>query len=235
MEVVGTAAAVIQLAGVGLTLAKTLYSVSDDISSGKKQVRDLAFYVQSTSVVLEEVGKVFKEEGAAPEPLISNSAITTANDVVTRCKGIFDKLNAFANESRHDTFGSLILILRSSRRQRLQAGLEQSKSDLQLMMQVIIYARLKTETHDATEAANLLNALKQTIHENKSIHERNLQWQQQEEQEEKEGRLDLGGRITYTERLDEHCNTEQSCRSDSFTESLPTAVNSAINEYKYNQ
>lgn len=145
MEAVGTAAAIIQLAGVGLALAKTLYRVSDEISSGKKQLKDLAFYVQSTSVVLEEVGKVFEEEDTASKPLISTNAITTANDVVARCKVIFDKLHRFAADSRDDTFGSLKFILRSSRRQRLQAGLEQSKSDLQLMMQVIIYARLKLE------------------------------------------------------------------------------------------
>ncbi|KAJ6094586.1 hypothetical protein N7467_002099 [Penicillium canescens] len=36
MEAVGTAAAIIQLAGVGLTLAKTLYQVSDEISSAGK-------------------------------------------------------------------------------------------------------------------------------------------------------------------------------------------------------
>jgi hypothetical protein len=36
MEAVGTAAAIIQLAGVGLTLAKTLYQVSGEISSAGK-------------------------------------------------------------------------------------------------------------------------------------------------------------------------------------------------------
>lgn len=145
MEVVGTAAAIIQLAGVGLALAKALYSVSDEVSSGKNQIKDLAFYVQSTSAVLDEVGKVFKEEGAALKPLISNNAITTANEVVARCKVIFDKLDGLVKDSRNGAFGLIKLVLKSSRRQRLQAGLEQSKSDLQLMMQVIIYARLKIE------------------------------------------------------------------------------------------
>ncbi|KAJ5756980.1 uncharacterized protein N7511_007162 [Penicillium nucicola] len=144
-EALGTAAAIIQLAGVGLTLAKVLYKVSDEITSSAKQVKELASYVHSTSIVLEEVGKVFEEEGTAPQPIISPNAITTANEVIARCQTIFEKLHQVAEDARTNTFGAIILVLTSSRRLRLQTGLERSKSDLQLMMQIIIYARLKLQ------------------------------------------------------------------------------------------
>jgi hypothetical protein len=100
----------------------------------------LASYVQSTSVVLEEVGKVFEEEGTAPKTLISTMAITTADDVVAKRQGHLRSSTKWLKKSRKNAFGSLELVLMSSRRHRLQTGLEQSKSDLQLLMQIIIYA-----------------------------------------------------------------------------------------------
>lgn len=145
METVGAAAAIIQLAGVGLTLAKTLYSLYGEGASGNEQVKELSFYVKSTSIALEAVGNVFQEESKAPKPLISENAIITANDVVSRCTDIFNKLGKIAEDGQKSTFSLMVFPLKSSRLQVMQTRLEQSKLDLQLMMQVIIYARLMVQ------------------------------------------------------------------------------------------
>lgn len=145
MEAVGTAASIIQLASFGLKLAKTLYSLCDEGASGSEQVKELFFYVRSTSIALEEVGKIFEEESRASKPLISQNAITTANDVIFRCTEVFNKLGRMAEDGLKSTFGLLTFPLKSSRLQMLQTKLEQSKIDLQLMMQVILNARLKAE------------------------------------------------------------------------------------------
>ncbi|RJE21245.1 hypothetical protein PHISCL_06427 [Aspergillus sclerotialis] len=145
MEAVGTAAAIIQLAGVGLALAKTLYSLYGEGASSNEQVKELSFYVKSTSIALEAVGNVFQEESKAKKPLISENAIITANDVVSRCTDIFKKLGKIAEDGQKSTLSLLVFPLKSSRLQVLQTRLEQSKLDLQLMMQVIIYARLKVQ------------------------------------------------------------------------------------------
>jgi hypothetical protein len=108
-------------------------------------LKDLSFYVRSTSIALEEVGKVFKEESKTAKPLISENAITTANDVVSRCTEIFNKLGEMAEDGRKNTIGLLAFPLKSSRLRVLQTRLEQSKVDLQLMMQIIMYAGLKIE------------------------------------------------------------------------------------------
>lgn len=143
MEAVGVAASIIQLASVGLTLAKTLYSLYDEVSSGNRQVKELSFFVRSTSIALEEVGKIFEEESKTTKPFISENAIATANDIVFRCTDIFSKLGEMAQSGQKNTLGLLTFSLKISRLQVLQNRLEQSKLDLQLMMQVIIIARLK--------------------------------------------------------------------------------------------
>lgn len=148
MEVVGTAAAIIQLAGVGFTLAKTLYTLYDQGASGNEQVKELSFYIRSTSIAFEEVGKIFEEEGKSETPLISNNAIIDANEVVARCMAIFNKLAQMAEDGQKNAIGLLTFLLKSSRLRVLQTRLDQSKVHLQLMMQVITYARLKIEARE---------------------------------------------------------------------------------------
>ncbi|KAJ5701626.1 hypothetical protein N7488_009174 [Penicillium malachiteum] len=74
-----------------LQLARTLYEISVEISSGKKQARDLASYVEST-VVLQDVSKVLSHEENAITPLLAASAISTAKNVVARYKEDFREL-----------------------------------------------------------------------------------------------------------------------------------------------
>ena len=144
MEAVGVAASIAQLAGVGLALAKALYSFYDSVPCYER-VKELSSYVRSTLIALEEVGKVFEEESKRTKPLISENAISTANDVVSSCTDIFNKLGKMVEDGQKNTAGFLTFPLKSSRLQALQMRLEQSKSNLQLMMQIIIYARLKVE------------------------------------------------------------------------------------------
>lgn len=144
MEVLGSAAAIIQLAGVGLALAKTLYSICNEGASTSEQVKELCSHVENTSRVLEEIGKVFEEESRATKLLISSNAITTANDVMARCATVFKTLDDMANHAQKNTIGLFTFPLRGSRLKVLQAKLDRCKVDLQLMMQIIIYARLKT-------------------------------------------------------------------------------------------
>lgn len=148
MEVVGTAASIIQLAGAGFVLAKTLYALYDHGASGNEQVLELSFYIQSTSLAFNEVGKIFEEEGKAETPLISKNAIIDANAVVARCREIFDKLTQMAEDGKKNAIGLLTFLLKGSRLRVWQTRLDQSKVHLQLMMQIITYARLKVEPRE---------------------------------------------------------------------------------------
>ncbi|GAD95161.1 conserved hypothetical protein [Paecilomyces variotii No. 5] len=154
MEAIGAAAAIIQLAGVGLALAQTLYKICDEGLSRNKQVEELSSYVRSTSVALEEVGKIFEEEGRMANPIISTNAITTVNDVVAKCTEIFSELDKIVKGARDNAVGALVFAIKGSQLRVLQTRLERSKIDLQLMMQVIVYARVKIGPGSTRDESN---------------------------------------------------------------------------------
>lgn len=150
MEALGAAASIIQVAAVGLALAQALYKFCDEASSSNEQVKDLAFYVRSTSLVLEEIGKVFQEEDQGSRPMISQDAIVTVKEIVQKCAGTFNDLQEIVDDAEQSSLGVLKFSIKASRLKVLQFGLGEMRSNLQCMMQVIIYARLKAEPRYTT-------------------------------------------------------------------------------------
>jgi hypothetical protein len=135
---------ILTIAGAGLTVAQKLYDYSDSISSSGRRCQQVALYVRSTAVAIEEIGKVFREEEEyqGKRELISSNAVETVSEVVGECGKVFERLEA-ALEGVQDGFERLFFPLRESRLVLLQSNLERLKSTLQCLMQVIIYARLK--------------------------------------------------------------------------------------------
>ncbi|KAL4995500.1 hypothetical protein BDV10DRAFT_132404 [Aspergillus recurvatus] len=162
MEAFAVAASVIQVAGAGLALAQVLYSLCDDASSSSNQMKDLAFHVQSTSTVLEEIGKIFKDEDGAERPIISQNAMRATKDMVDRCTVVFNELQEVLEQSKQSALGLVRFMMKTPRLRVLQLGLGEMRSNLQCMMQVIIYARLKAEprnTFDENEHRELIKEL----------------------------------------------------------------------------
>lgn len=145
MEALGVAASILQVAAVGLALAQTLYKFCDEASCSNEQVKDLAFYVRSTSLVLEEIGKVFQDEDRGSRPMVSQNAIVTAKEIVQKCTGTFSDLQEIVDSAEQSALGVFKFTMKASRLKVLQFGLGEMRSNLQCMMQVIIYARLKAE------------------------------------------------------------------------------------------
>ncbi|OJJ60363.1 hypothetical protein ASPSYDRAFT_86955 [Aspergillus sydowii CBS 593.65] len=162
MEALGAAASIIQVAAVGLALAQALYKFCDEASSSNEQVKDLAFYVRSTSLVLEEIGKVFQEEDQGSRPMISQDAIVTVKEIVQKCAGTFNDLQEIVDDAEQSSLGVLKFSIKASRLKVVQFGLGEMRSNLQCMMQVIIYARLKAEPRsifDESEQRRLIAEL----------------------------------------------------------------------------
>ena len=146
MEAFAVAASVIQVAGAGLALAQVLYSLCGEASSSSAQMKDLAFHVKSTSTVLDEIGKIFQDESSAGNrPIISQNAMVVANEIGEKCTKAFDELQEILDRSKQSTLGLVRFMMKTPRLKVLQLGLGEMRSNLQCMMQVIIYARLKAE------------------------------------------------------------------------------------------
>ncbi|KAJ5737279.1 uncharacterized protein N7483_002404 [Penicillium malachiteum] len=144
----------------------------DEVSSGNQQVKELSFFVRSTSIALEEVGKVFEEESRTTTSLVSENLIANANDVIFTCTEIFNKLGEMAQNGQKNTLNQLTFSIKSSRLRVLQNRLEQSKLDLQLMMQVIIYARLKAGPRCTFHEPGQRRIIKQLINEHVAVYKR---------------------------------------------------------------
>ncbi|KAL5335511.1 hypothetical protein BJX70DRAFT_401504 [Aspergillus crustosus] len=154
MEAVAVAASILQIATVGLALAQVLYDFYDDVSTSNQQVKELAFYVRSTSTVLEEIGKVFQDEGNAIQPNISQNAIATVKDIAENCTVAFNTLQHMVASSDQSALGPLKFAFKTSRLKILQCGLGEMRSNLQCMIQVVIYARLKAEPRGGSTMLN---------------------------------------------------------------------------------
>ncbi|KAL4876116.1 hypothetical protein BJY04DRAFT_223339 [Aspergillus karnatakaensis] len=159
MEAFAVAASVLQVATVGLALAQVIYSICDDASSANEQVKDLAFYVRSTSSVLEEIGKIFQDEKDATRPIVSQTAISNAQEICDKVELTFASLQEIVTSTERSSVGLFKFMLKNSRVKLLQLGLAEMRSNLQCMMQVIIYARLKAvpaSTVNELEQRNLI-------------------------------------------------------------------------------
>ncbi|KAL6228634.1 hypothetical protein BDW75DRAFT_226560 [Aspergillus navahoensis] len=146
MEAFGVAASVLQVAAVGLALAQLLHGLCDEASSSNEQVKELAFLVKSTSSVFEEIGKVFQDEGAAETPIISQNAISTVKEIIAKCTATFEDLEGMVADAEQSALGLIKFTIKASRVKVLQLGLWEMRSNLQCMMQVIVYARMKART-----------------------------------------------------------------------------------------
>ncbi|KAL4950142.1 hypothetical protein BDW69DRAFT_187628 [Aspergillus filifer] len=110
-------------------------------------MKDLAFHVQSTSTVLEEIGKIFQyENSAGNRPIISQNVMVVANEIGERCTKAFNELQKILDRSKQSTLGLVKFMMKTPRLKVLQLGLGEMRSNLQCLMQ-IIYARLKAEPH----------------------------------------------------------------------------------------
>jgi hypothetical protein len=114
MEAFAVAASVLQVATVGLALARVLYSLCDEAPSGNSHVENLAFSVKSTSSVLEDIGKVFQEEENTGQQLISQNAISTVNQIIKKCTDAFETLQSILSDTQQSVFGLVRFTLKTS-------------------------------------------------------------------------------------------------------------------------
>ncbi|KAF2742409.1 hypothetical protein M011DRAFT_269391 [Sporormia fimetaria CBS 119925] len=138
MAEIGLIASVIQVAGAGLKLSQTLYQYADTVSSADRRVKDIAKDVRLTSIVIQELGHVFKTDESAA--LLSKSALQTADETVRECEAVFSDLDATLKKSTKSSFGKWKYPFRESKIELLRAHIEKLKSTLQLLMQVLTHA-----------------------------------------------------------------------------------------------
>ena len=137
-ELLGLVASVIQVAGAGVQLSKTLYEYVDGVATADRRIKDIAAEIKMTSVAIEELGDMFKHEEMAS--LVSKKAVQTANDTITECSALFAQIDVTLKKSRKGTFGRLTMPFRETKLELLRSHVDKLKSTLQLLMQVLTLA-----------------------------------------------------------------------------------------------
>ncbi|KZM25126.1 uncharacterized protein EKO05_0007236 [Ascochyta rabiei] len=138
VELLGLVASVIQVAGAGVQLSKTLYEYVDGGVTADRRIKDIASEIKMTIIVIEELGDVFKHEETAS--LVSKKAVKTANDTIIECSALFAQIDATLKKSKKNAFGRLILPFRDTKLELLRSHVDKLKSTLQLLMKVLTHA-----------------------------------------------------------------------------------------------
>ncbi|KAF2004843.1 hypothetical protein P154DRAFT_409306, partial [Amniculicola lignicola CBS 123094] len=140
MAEIGIIASVLQVAGAGLKLSETLYRYADAVASADRRIKDIAKEVQLTSLVINELGKVFGQHETST--LMSENAVKTADETVKECSVVFAELDDALRKSKKGTWGKLMLPFRESKIELLRSHIDKLKSTLNLLMQVLMHAHL---------------------------------------------------------------------------------------------
>jgi hypothetical protein len=138
MAELGLIASVIQVAGAGLKLSKTLYEYADTVASADDRIKKIAKDVELTSWVIDELGDIFKGESTAT--LLSKKAARTADETVRECYNVFTELDAALKKTKKNTLGRLMLPFRETKMDLLRSHIDKLKSTLQLLMIVLTHA-----------------------------------------------------------------------------------------------
>lgn len=146
LEVVGIVASIIQLADVGAKLSVKLCSFYRTVKVANQSLEGLSSDVSLTCSILNELGKVLEQDEQAK--ICSKQAFCTAQEVLTECKAVFQKIEGALEKYEQETEPNPIR--RGARKisaafakpdlDVLKSNLERLKTTTLLMLHVIMYA-----------------------------------------------------------------------------------------------
>jgi hypothetical protein len=143
-ELVGLAASIIQIAGVGVKLSTTLYNFVGSATRADQEITDIAGDVEITANALDSVGKVFEDEDAPS--VVSKKAIEHANSLIKRCEAVFREIHEVIDKRRKiskdgkkslSALGKLSWPMKEQKIELLRRRLESLKNSLILLFHVL--------------------------------------------------------------------------------------------------
>ncbi|KAL8818282.1 MAG: hypothetical protein Q9191_007975 [Dirinaria sp. TL-2023a] len=152
MAELGIVTSIIQIADTGLRLSLRLYTYGETVAGADKAATTISKDVSLTSSVLQELGSQLRKDQESP--ICSENAIQTAEQIVQECLQVFTELDKVLERSITKMgAGKWTSTVKEKfkwpflqpRIELLRSNLDRLKSTLLLMLNVIIYARLRLE------------------------------------------------------------------------------------------
>lgn len=143
-EVLGIAASIIQIAGVGAKLSTALYDYGSSAGRANREVADIASDVEITANALDSVGRVFEDEKSSS--VVSEKAVQDAKNLIERCGSVFREIEELTDKrrvvgkdgrKRLSLLGRATFPFKEPRVQLLQGRLESLKNSLILLFHVL--------------------------------------------------------------------------------------------------
>lgn len=117
------------------------------MASCDKRLRLIADEVRLTSVVMTELDNIFSD--SVMSGLMSDEAKDTAKETIIGCQNLFQEIGEAVQKSK-GRMGSLLYPFKKAKVQWYHANLERLKSNLQLLMRILLLARSLANSEDKT-------------------------------------------------------------------------------------
>jgi hypothetical protein len=145
LEAIGIAASIIQVADLGTKLSVKLFSFYRQVKNADQAIQSLSSDVALTCALLRELGDTLRTDDQSK--LYSKEAFQGLRDVIRQCQGVLQKIDNTLSYT-HGTgktrlqqiTGRFRLLLLEPTLDPLKNDLENLKSTMVLLLNVIIYA-----------------------------------------------------------------------------------------------
>ena len=150
-------ASIVQIADTGYRLSLKLYTTGEAISSADRAIVTISKDISLTSTVLKELGHILGRDEDENDRICSDNLIQTAGNSVNECLEVFEELDKMilknmpnlsqGNKATRATMAMerLKWPFIQPRIQLLKGSLDMLRANISLMLNVLIYARHKSE------------------------------------------------------------------------------------------
>lgn len=147
MDGLSGAAAVAAVATFAAQLSKALFEAYLTVKGAEDEIRDIANNVSLLALVLAEMEECLRENSSFFRPSLEQTALTIA----ARCESIFKDIEKHTGVQRGKAVrkglaGRLGWFFKKDRVKLLRVSLESLKSTLNILLHVVVLARLSTDS-----------------------------------------------------------------------------------------
>ena len=148
MDAVSGIASVASVATLAAQLSKTLFEICHTVKDAEREVQDVANNISLLALVLEELDEVFRNDTGRIRLELRQAAVK----ITDRSQLMFEDIERHAGIKRGQVpqlrlVSKMAWYFRNDRVKALQLSLESLKSTLQVLLNLVVLARMMSESH----------------------------------------------------------------------------------------
>lgn len=139
MDPVSLIASIAGITTAGIALSKSLYALYDGLESSQNEIADIASDLASFTVIVNELGAVFK----SPKRVYSDALQQSLFDIIEKCRSLFLEIKRMieraelGNKSKLSLGNHVKFVFRETKVRSITTRLETTKKTMSLMLLAI--------------------------------------------------------------------------------------------------